>query len=75
MRSCPRYLERVSPQPFIEHPQFGDSHLTTELSPDRTTVTISLPRAVLGAREMQRLIVMLGAKRAQMKRESDTHGR
>lgn len=65
----------MSPQPFIEHQQFGDSRLTMELSPDRTTVIVSLPRAVLGEQELQRLIVMLGAKRAQMKRSPDTHGR
>jgi hypothetical protein len=69
------YVARVSPQPFIEHQQFGDSRLTMALSADRSTVTISLPPAVLGEQELQRLIVMLGAKRAQMKRSRDTHGR
>ena len=57
----------MSPQPFIEHQQFGESRLTMELAPDRSTVTVTLPTAVLGKDELQRLIIMLSAKRAQMK--------
>ncbi len=57
----------MSPQPFVEHQQFGESRLTMELAPDRSTVTVTLPTAVLGKDELQRLIIMLSAKRAQMK--------
>ena len=52
--------------PFVETQRFGESTLVMALSPDRRTLTITLPSAELSRRELQRLIAMLTAKHGQM---------